>query len=450
MGVEEALGESPYQAYLYSYPHKTAYGPVDPPRPLDALWSREQKDALFLYVHVPFCEQRCGFCNLFTIAGAGDDSRRAYLASVVRQARVVRDALGPDARFARFAMGGGTPTFLEAREIDALLGAVRDALGADLPRMPCSVETSPETATMERLAVLRAHGIDRVSMGVQSTFDSENASVLRRQRFADVTAAVERMRALGFPTVNLDLMYGLPGQTRESWLASVRVMIALRPEEIYLYPLYVRPLTSLGKRTGTPSDAAWDATRLSMYRDARALLLAAGYAQTSMRMFQRCGAERVEGPVYCCQADGMVGLGPGARSYTSELHYSSAFAVGPDRVRELIGAFVERSDPEHARADWGFELDEEDRRRRFVILSLLSTEGLDLVTYRARFGTDAIEDLGELRVIAESRNPDGEPLALRTDDRLVLSPAGIERSDQIGPFLRSPRVRARMTANVLR
>lgn len=442
----DLLSGSPYEAYLYSYPHKTAYRAIEPAIPLRELWAEEKRDALSLYVHVPFCEQRCGFCNLFTVTGVEDDGVEAFLASLERQARATQAAL-PDARYARFALGGGTPTYLEPRQLDRVLRLAR-SLGADLDAIPCSVETSPQTATADALGVLREHGIDRVSMGVQSLVDAENASVHRRQARAEVEAAVERMRALGFPTINLDLMYGLPEQTMRTWLDSVRAVIALGATEIYLYPLYVRPLTVLGKQRekqrATAVDPAWDEARLAMYREARDLLRAEGFAQISMRMFRRVDVPRDAGPVYCCQADGMVGLGCGARSYTERVHYASAYAVGAKGVRGILERYAARTEAEHAVADWGYVLDDEDRRRRFVILSLLSDEGLDLDAYRSRFGSDALEELAELRAVVDAR------FATREGARVTLTELGLERCDRIGPALRSARVVARMNESAVR
>ena len=113
--MHPALAGSPYQGYVYAYPHKTAYRPFDP-RPLRDVWSDEVRTGLFLYVHVPFCTMRCGFCNLFTTANPKGDLVTFYLEALRRQAEVVRAAI-PDARFARFAVGGGTPTYLSESEL---------------------------------------------------------------------------------------------------------------------------------------------------------------------------------------------------------------------------------------------------------------------------------------------------------------------------------------------
>jgi oxygen-independent coproporphyrinogen-3 oxidase len=210
---------TPYVAYTYAYPHKTAYRPLAAPVPLADLWAGEARDALSLYIHLPFCEMRCGFCNLFTTANPQADFVTTYLETLARQARQVRAALGP-ARIARFALGGGTPTYLAAGEL-ARLFALAEGLGVDLAATPVGIETSPATATPDRLAFLRAQGVGRVSIGVQSFDEAEVHAVGRAQKRATVAAALDAIRAARFPTLNIDLIYGLPGQTVTSWAASL-------------------------------------------------------------------------------------------------------------------------------------------------------------------------------------------------------------------------------------
>ena len=126
------LEGTPYLAYAYSYPHKTAYRPLDPPQPLEQVWAHEDQSALFLYVHVPFCEMRCGFCNLFTMAKPADELAATYMSALRRQATQVRRALEPDARFARVAIGGGTPTQLDEPAFTELFDILEDVMGAEL------------------------------------------------------------------------------------------------------------------------------------------------------------------------------------------------------------------------------------------------------------------------------------------------------------------------------
>lgn len=420
---------TPYEGYVYAYPHKTAYRPLRPEPTLGDVWADESRDALFLYLHVPFCEMRCGFCNLFTRTGAPEELTGAYLDALERQASAVRDALGDDASFATAAFGGGTPTYLTASELERLC-EVAGRFG-DLAAIPLGVETSPATATTDRLTVLRDRGTTRVSIGVQSFVDAEARAAVRPQKRAEVEAALDRIRAVGFPTLNIDLIYGIDGQTPQTWLHSLDSALTWKPEELYLYPLYVRPLTGLGRQ-----GRDWDDQRLELYRIGRDHLLANGYEQVSMRMFRLAGSGS-GGTEYCCQTDGMIGLGCGARSYTSELHYSFEYAVGVSQVRGIIDAYVGENDFGTARV--GFTLDDEERRRRHFIQSLLQASGLERAAYRERFGTDAADDFRQ-----ETASFADHGWLDLDEDVIRLTAEGLAYSDAIGPALFSGRVRTLM------
>ncbi|MFI1801273.1 STM4012 family radical SAM protein [Streptomyces sp. NPDC020379] len=434
----------PYQSYVYAYPHKTAYRPLADRPTLRALWEGEPRDALSLYLHIPFCEVRCGFCNLFTRIGAPDELTGRYLDALDRQATAVRDALGDAApvRFANAAFGGGTPTFLEAAELERLCDIAEKRMGADLRAIPLSVEASPATATADRLAVLAERGATRLSLGVQSFVDEEARAAVRPQRRADVEAALGRIRDARIPVLNIDLIYGIDGQTAASWRLSLDAALAWRPEEVYLYPLYVRPLTGLGRQAGSSAGAepAWDEQRLRLYRQGRDHLLAHGYEQVSMRMFRRTDAP-AQGPAdYACQTDGMIGLGCGARSYTSALHYSFDYAVDMREIRAIIDSYTATED--FTRAAHGRYVDEDEARRRHLLQSLLQAEGMPLDDYRQRFGASPYEHFAaELDAFAAHGW-----LADGPAGRLRLSPEGLAHSDALGPALFSPGVRAAMAA----
>ncbi|MFG2561076.1 STM4012 family radical SAM protein [Streptomyces sp. NPDC048496] len=441
----------PYQSYVYAYPHKTAYRPLTGHpvgRPaLRELWAGERKDALSLYLHIPFCEVRCGFCNLFTRIGAPDELTTRYLDALDRQATAVRDALGDDepVRFAAAAFGGGTPTFLTAAELERLCDIAEKRMGADLRSVPLSVETSPSTATTDRLAVLADRGTTRISIGVQSFVDAEARAAVRPQRRADVEAALGRIRDARIPVLNIDLIYGIDGQTEVSWRSSLDAALAWQPEELYLYPLYVRPLTGLGRLGAdaeAAAEAAWDGERLRLYRAGRDHLLAHGYEQVSMRMFRHADAPQ-QGPAdYACQTDGMIGLGCGARSYTSRLHYSFDYAVEMREVRAIIDDYTATED--FSRAEVGRYVDGDEAHRRHLLQSLLQAEGLQLAEYRERFGAAPGDDFpGELDRFEARGWLDGSAVA---SGLLRLSPEGLAHSDALGPELFSPAVRAAMAA----
>lgn len=427
--LDLVLAGSPYVAYSYAYPHKTAYRPLPNPFPLRDVWQHEPQQSLFLYLHVPFCEYRCGFCNLFTQSQPEESLTGRYLAALAREASAIQDALNKP-QFVRMAIGGGTPTFLSLDELDQLFRMV-ESLGIIPGANPVSCEASPATITGEKLALLRERGVDRLSLGIQSFNEQDSHAMGRPQSRREVQRALSLLRDADFPTVNLDLIYGGRSQTRDSWLETIDEAVAFGPEEIYIYPLYVRPLTGLA------SGRSWDDWRLSLFRAGRERLLERGYRQVSLRMFCRDGAHTAE-PVYCCQDDGMIGLGCGARSYTRSLHYSREYAVKSSAVAGILADYVRRSETDFAQVEYGFNLNNDEQRRRLLILSLLQVSGIDRQHYARRFSIDVLDDFPQLLGLV------ARDLAALDDDRLQLTPQGLEWSDAIGPWLYSPAVSLRM------
>lgn len=457
-----------YQAYSYSYPHKTAYRTLDKPIPLRDLWREEKRDSLFLYAHIPFCEMRCGFCNLFTTTNPAASLEKYYLRAMQRQAERVSRALEPFG-FSRLAIGGGTPTYLETAELNWLFDMLQRCFSVDPSTVPTSIEASPYTVDLEKLRFLKSRSVERISLGIQSFIDAEVRAVGRAQERTTVERALSLIKEIEFPILNIDLMYGLPGQTTTSWAETLTRTALYEPDQVYLYPLYVRPLTGIG-RSGSSALAETQSTRdirLSLYRQARSFFLEMGYRQVSMRMFERktkgasTSCERVldagerdldvgvgeydsfslsDGkPSYSCQEDGMVGVGVGARSYTSTCHYSSRYAVGQKAVRQIIESYVNAPAETFSAADYGIILGDDERKRRFVLQSLLHVEGLSFPDYERIFASDCLEDFPQLVSVYERIG-----LAEILYDRLVLTSSGLEWSDRIGFELYSPEVRSLM------
>jgi oxygen-independent coproporphyrinogen-3 oxidase len=445
--LELLLSGSPYLGYTYSYPHKTAYRKLSAPIALSRLWQNEPQDQLFLYLHVPLCECRCGYCNLFSKANPQSELRRRFVETIERQARVVSaSALGSKAHFSRVAIGGGTPTLLDVEQLERLLSLPERVFGASIAELPTSLETSPDTASRERIELARSFGIDRISIGVQSFFDAELEALGRPQNVRSAEAALERICSIGVPTLNIDLIYGTPGQTVQSFLTSIKSALRYQPRELYLYPLYVRPLTGLGRRRARTHPSLARDQRALLLRAGRDFLLAAGYEQRSLRLFRR--QERAHSPqdlpTYRCQEDGMIGLGCGARSYTRALHYSDDWAVSREGVSAILGRWLNRSDSDFASAHYGVALDDEEQKRRFVIKSLLHADGLQLTRYRDAFGSEPMVDFAELTELLNA-----ELLAER-DGSLQPTCQGLEWSDAIGPWLYSSAVRQLMQSYALR
>ncbi|MDF1754404.1 MAG: STM4012 family radical SAM protein [Verrucomicrobiales bacterium] len=437
ISLKDRLLDQPYQGYAYAYPHKTAYRHFEAPIPLRDLWSREDQRSLYLYVHLPFCEMRCGFCNLFTTTNPKGDSVARYLDAVDLQLEATAESLGDDFRFSRGAFGGGTPSFLTLEEIERLFSSMDQHLGNLPAGMPLSFELSPGTVSAEKLAYLRERGVTRFSMGVQSFIREETKALGRPQSISEVREALGLIRDAGAPVMNIDLIYGAEIQTIASWRESIVEALKYSPEEIYLYPLYVRPLTGLEKIGRSPADH-----RIDLFRAGRDLLREKGYEQISMRLFRKIDSvpedAAIEGPVYCCQEDGMIGIGAGARSYTRDVHYCTEYAVGKSGINEIIAEYSDRTRFDHSHAIFGCHLTEEERKRRFVMKSLLRIGGLVLADYEKQFGSDAIADFPELSDLIALN------LGILSPRILQLNDSGFERSDTIGPWLFSTSVTSKM------
>jgi oxygen-independent coproporphyrinogen-3 oxidase len=412
--------KTPYQSYTYAYPHKTAYRALAP-RQLSDVWQEQDKQSLFLYFHIPFCEMRCGFCNLFTLVNASTSLEAEYLNALERQAKQTKQSLG-EMKAVQLAIGGGTPTYLKPAELERLYEII-DIFDVDYSQVPSSVETSPATATPDRLRILAERNTQRVSIGVQSFVESEVKSVGRPQRNEKVFRSLDAIRDAGIPVLNIDLIYGLAFQTPQSWLFTLKTALKFAPEELFLYPLYVRPLTGIGL-----SGKSWDDERFELYQLGRDFLLEQGYEQVSMRMFRRPNSHAGQGE-YCCQNDGMIGLGCGARSYTRSLHYSSEYAVGKEGVRSILENYVQRSAQDFAEVGYGYQLNQDNQRRRFIIQSLLHSSGLSCSLYHQRFCSEPLQDYPQLRELFALN------MAQQNDRQITLTPKGLAWSDAIGPWL---------------
>lgn len=432
-----------FQSYLYSYPHKTAYRPFEEKIDLKKLWAPENKNALYLYTHIPFCKMKCSFCNLFTVSHPKEDLVQLYLEKIQLEAEVVKDNLGRF-QFAGYAVGGGTPSHLSIPQLEQLFSVYTNTLGVDLKNTPGSFEISPDTINDEKLRFLSEHGVQRLSIGIQSFIESEARSVGRVQPETVMEPLLEKITRYGFPIFNLDLIYGIAGQTPETWLASLNKAVQFEPTEIFLYPLYIRPLTSLYKKRASIAISPNKDIRELLYQIGRDFLLAKGYVQDSMRLFRKPVKGLLASSEYSCQEDGMIGLGTNARSYTTDVHYSTEYAVAKPQVAAIIDNYVSKNRNDFSSAHYGIRLSLDDRKRRYLIKSLLKQQGLDGAHYQSIYGTNVYKDFPELNTLVSMN------LAHQQDQRLQLKGNGLAYSDLIGHWFISASVKNKMQEYVAR
>ena len=426
MTLLEALGgQNLYQGYTYAYPHKLAYRNIAPTH-LKKVWQDEDIQQLFLYVHIPFCEMRCGFCNLLTIANP-KKGIAAYLNALQRQAEVYQQYL-PQAKYTSYAIGGGTPTFLEVEEL-GLLFETMAGMGLAMSHNYGSIEASPKTLSADKITLIANQGITRLSMGVQSWVAEENKALGRPQDLQVVESTVSQLAASAIPEFNLDLIYGAAGQTPQSFLYSIEKTLDYAPTEIFLYPLYVRHQTGLEKRANTVEDH-----RHTLYLAGRDALLNAGYIQTSMRCFRKENAPHHNTmSSYDALENGMVGLGAGARSYTRQLHYSTHYAVNKTAIKSIIENYTTTED--FSQVAYGISLTETEQKRRFVIKAITDGGRLSPSQYHQRFKSDVFEDFEMLNALTS------EGWLAEKEGFYQLTLKGMCYEDVIGPALYSEPVK---------
>jgi oxygen-independent coproporphyrinogen III oxidase len=354
--------------------------------------------ARHLYVHLPFCSHRCGYCDFVTVTGY-DGEHGGYVDALLAELELERDHIAADVD--TVFLGGGTPTFTEPVALARLLAGLPVAAET-------TVEANPETVTLDLAALLREHGVDRVSLGAQSFQPHLLATLERRARPEDVRGAVRTLRDAGFDNVSLDLIYGIPGQGVGDLERDLAEAIALEPEHLSCYELEAKPGTRFTHAHGEELERQAGAME-DYFERVVETLTRAGYRWYETANFCRADAERDlrsrHNLGYWLGRD-YLGIGVGAvstvrglrwRNAPSLPRYLSALARGERPLRELepLDAGVQARE----RVLLGLRLDEP-----------LPTSGLD-----AALDHDALERLERHGLVAA----EGDTLTLTRRGRFL-------------------------------
>lgn len=427
---------NPYVQYMYSYPHKTAY------RPLEGISLRDYTGILAgkghgLYLHVPFCQTKCGYCNLFSITGQGEEAFDQYLDEVKRQCRQYSQILNPcQTRFSEFIIGGGTPLLLSEIQLSRVFELVQAYFVMENDK-EIGIETAPNQTETGKLRILKEAGVTRISIGVQSFSDKELKALGRSHQAKRAREALELLKRMDFPCINMDFIYGIPGQSVDSLLKSLQEALFYEPDEIFLYPLYIKHGAGLIYRKVSPD---WR-HGYEQYQKAAEFLQASGFRQDSMRRFVK-GREKREFSE--CGFKTSLALGCGGRSYLGNLHFCTPYAITQDTCLKQLEEFEHTED--FSVISHGILLSNEEMRRRYVIRHLLIRPGIPLNQYQTCFGSRAMEDFPVLKKwvdqgflrIEQSHEKTG------SEDFLTLTELGMGFSDYLGPEMISDNVRERM------
>lgn len=372
---------------------------------------------LGLYVHVPFCASTCDFCAFYQKQPtAGDVS--GFLEGVRREAALVTWPRPLTTVF----WGGGTPGLLAPKDLAQLAEIVRARVsdGRATPSLrEWTVELAPASVTEERLAVLRDAGVTRVSMGVQS-FEPALLDALGRQHTREqILRAYERVRAAGFASVNLDLMFALPGQTAEEWSRDVRAAVALAPDHISTYCLTFEEDTKLWVKLSQGRVKLDPEHEARLYEATWEQLGAAGYAQYEISNFARPGHACLHN-LNTWRMHEWIGLGPSAASQHAGWRGGNIADLDP--WRERVGRGERLTEDRVALTP---ALLAEDA----LIFGLRMNAGVDLGPWRARAPEapwPAIEDTLATLAAGELLGREGDLVRLTQRGRLVADSVGAE------------------------
>ena len=361
---------------------------------------------LSLYVHIPFCESVCYYCACNKVVTRDHGRVAAYLAALEQEIALYAQALGERRSISQLHFGGGTPTFLSDSELDRLMASLRQAFNI-APGAEMSIEVDPRTVTRQRLQHLAGLGFNRLSFGVQDFDEQVQRAVHRLQPHDAVRDLVHAAREIGFESINMDLIYGLPLQTPESFTRTIAQVSALRPDRIALYAYAHLPQRFKPQRRIHTAELPPVGDRVQMLGMAISGFLDKGYDYIGMDHFalptDALAVAKQQGRLhrnfqgYSTQPDcDLIGLGVSAIG-----EMGGCYSQNAKTLPEYYDALAEGRLP----AVRGLNPDSDDRLRRQIIMSLMCQGSVDLDAIERQHRIDTrlyfFDELVRLQALAE-------------------------------------------------
>jgi oxygen-independent coproporphyrinogen-3 oxidase len=299
-----------------------------------------------LYLHIPFCTHRCGYCDFNTYAGL-ESLISPYVAALCAEIRFLAESAGVKLPVHTIFFGGGTPSLLPARELEKILISLQDSFSC-LPNREISLEANPGTLSPAYLADLHSLGVNRLSLGVQSAHPGELRLLERTHDYPAVIESVAWARRAGFRNLNLDLIYGLPEQRKDVWQHTLELAAGLRPDHFSLYALSLEHGTPFAHWAGRGLLSTPDPdVAAEMYEYASEYLTDNGYAQYEISNWARTSPVDLEtptaAPAFACRHNlqywrnlPYLGLGAGAHGYAPALTADAGTRASSFRTANVL------------------------------------------------------------------------------------------------------------------
>ena len=377
---------------------------------------------LGLYIHIPFCASKCGYCDFYSLAGC-EKRMPEYEDALIRHIREAAPTMA-GYQIDTVYFGGGTPSYFGAKRICNVFRAVKD-LGLTRRDAEVTMEGNPDSLGAADLRLLRREGVNRLSIGMQSANNDILKMIGRRHNYKQVELAVKAARDAGFDNISLDLIYGLPSQSKADWADTLAKAMALRPEHLSCYGLKLEEGTPMyAEYSGSPLIPD-DDTQADMYLYAVENLERYGYRQYEISNFAIPGYESRHNLKYWRLGDYM-GFGPGAASGVGTLRYRY--------VRDL-DAYISGMDADKSIVDEYERVSPMERASEYLMLGLRTARGVSSSEYRALY----LSEWAPIEALMETFADRG--WTKKTEDRWAFTPSGFLVSNQlIGAVLEAQAV----------
>ena len=369
-------------------------------------------DKLGIYIHIPFCRSKCDYCDFYSLAGRDDrmDQYQKALLSHIKETAPLAQDFPVDTIY----IGGGTPSYYGAKRLKELLGVIRKLYKVEKDA-EITVECNPDSVDVKSLKILRKAGVNRLSMGMQSANACELERIHRIHTPQQVNEAATAARKAGFTNLSLDLIYGLPGQTMDSWKATVEHALSLIPQHLSCYGLKVEEGTPLAARVAQGEVLPDDDQQADLYLWTVGRLERAGYPQYEISNFAKPGfASRHNLRYWLTQP--YIGFGPGAHSDFGGRRYSF--------IRDL-DAYIQGVLQGGDIIDESEIIPKRERCGEYLMLRLRTVQGINEQEYRSTY----FMDFAPLQARLEQFRAQG--WAEQTDGRWHFTPKGFLLSNQL-------------------
>lgn len=334
------------------------------------------KKELGLYVHIPFCVKKCGYCDFLSWCGTSEE-KETYVQALLKEIESYRE-FARGYRVSTVFVGGGTPSVLEAGQMERVLGKIQEVF--ELEKKPeITLEMNPGTVTEEKLQCYKENGVNRLSIGLQSVKNEKLEVLGRIHSYEEFLESYELARKAGFTNISVDLISSIPGQKLEEWKEELAALSALSPEHISVYQLIIEAETPFYEKYAEHEELLPDEEESrEIYLWTGSFLKEQGYEQYEISNYAKPGKESRHNLKYWERGD-YLGLGLGAASMVRNIRMSNT---------KDMKTYLERcGQPKTMREDVQF-LEEARQMEEFMFLGLRKTRGVSRKEFRRIFGQE--------------------------------------------------------------